>query len=47
MVLNQPTMTRERWQAEVDKMIELYKAPVATQDAPGIVDYLVKVKGVN
>ncbi len=42
MVLNQPMMTREQWQGEVDKMIARYNAPVATQDVADIVDYLAK-----
>jgi hypothetical protein len=40
MVLNQPTMTRAQWQAEVTKMRTVYKAPIADQDVPAIVDYL-------
>ncbi len=28
------------WQAEVQKMIKVYKAPIAESDAPVIVDYL-------
>jgi len=47
MVLNQPAMTRAAWQAEVNKMIGSYKAPVAPEDVAGIVDYLVKTKGAN
>ncbi|HVJ42602.1 MAG TPA: cytochrome c [Dongiaceae bacterium] len=47
MVLNQPAMTHDAWQAEVNKMINSYKAPVAAEDVAGIVDYLVKTKGLN
>lgn len=45
MVLNQPTMGRSAWQAEVNKMRTLFKAPVDEGDVPAIVDYLVRIKG--
>ena len=45
MVLNQPALTRANWQAEVDKMRNTYKAPVAAEDVSAIVDYLVKLRG--
>lgn len=45
MVLNQPAMTHDAWQAEVNKMISSYKAPVAADDVPAIVAYLTKTKG--
>ena len=47
MVLNQPALPKATWQAEVDKMIHAYKAPVAPEDAAAIVDYLAKIKGVD
>lgn len=40
MVLNQPILTRSAWEAEVNKMLAVYKAPVAAEDVPAIVDYL-------
>jgi hypothetical protein len=40
MVLDQPTLTRAQWQAEVTKMRTIYKAPIADTDVPAIVDYL-------
>jgi hypothetical protein len=40
MVLNQPSLSRAQWQAEVDKMRNTYKAPVAPQDVDAIVNYL-------
>lgn len=43
MVLTQPPLTEEQWQGEVKKMREVYKAPVAEKDVPGIVAYLVGV----
>src|SRR6516225_2385385 len=47
MVLNQPALPKAAWQAEVDKMIEVYKAPVAAADVPAIVDYLTRTKGAE
>jgi cytochrome c5 len=45
MVLNQPALTKAAWQAEVNKMIQIYKAPIAAADAAAIVDYLARTKG--
>ena len=45
MVLNQPAFPRAAWQAEVEKMIKVYKAPVPAADVPAIVDYLTRTKG--
>jgi len=45
MVLTQPRLSRAEWQAEVDKMRNTYKAPVAAEDVPAIVDYLAKLGG--
>lgn len=45
MVMTQPDMTQAGWQAEVDKMRNVYKAPVAESDVPAIVAYLVSIKG--
>ena len=47
MVLDQPPMTRAKWQAEVDKMRGSYKAPVNDADAKAVVDYLASVKGAK
>ena len=47
MILNQPTLKRAAWEAEVHKMISVYKAPVAEADVPAIVDYLAKTKGAD
>jgi cytochrome c5 len=44
-VLNQPSLAREAWQEVVNKMITAYKAPVSSEDAKAIVDYLVRTKG--
>jgi hypothetical protein len=45
MVLNQPIMPRAIWQAEVEKMRTVYKAPIPEEDVKPIVDYLVQLKG--
>ena len=47
MVLNQPALSRTAWEAEVNKMRAVYKAPVAAEDVPVIVGYLAAVKGTN
>jgi cytochrome c5 len=45
MILNQPTMAKAAWEAEVAKMRNVYKAPVEEKDVAAIVDYLAAVKG--
>lgn len=47
MVLNQPAMPRAAWQAEAEKMIHVYKAPIDEKDVPAIVDYLARTKGAS
>jgi cytochrome c5 len=47
MVLNQPHLSRADWQAEVEKMRNTYKAPIADADVPAIVDYLAGLNGGN
>jgi hypothetical protein len=47
MVLNQPALSKQAWTAEVNKMINNYKAPVAPEDVGAIVEYLANVKGVK
>jgi cytochrome c553 len=44
MVLNQPALSKQAWAAEVNKMINNYKAPVAPEDVATIVDYLTSLK---
>ena len=43
--MNSPFLDRKGWEAEVAKMIKAYGAPVAPEDAPRIVDYLVEHYG--
>ncbi len=40
MVLTQPALSREQWQATVTKMREVYRAPVPEAAVPGILTYL-------
>ena len=40
MILSQPPLKREQWQAEVEKMQKAYHAPVEPAAVPAIVDYL-------
>jgi hypothetical protein len=47
MVLNQPALSKTVWEAEVDKMINVYKASVAVEDVPAIVTYLAATKNPN
>jgi cytochrome c5 len=47
MVLNQPALSRQAWTAEVHKMINIYKAPIAAEDVDPIVGYLTTLKGTK
>jgi mono/diheme cytochrome c family protein len=47
MVLNQPPLTKAAWEAEVRKMINVYKAPIADASVAPIVAYLAQIKGAN
>lgn len=47
MVLNQPSLSKQAWTAEVNKMINNYKAPVAPEDVGAIVEYLTVLKGTK
>ncbi len=47
MVLNQPPYPRAVWEAEVNKMIKVYRAPIDDADEASIVDYLAKTKGTR
>jgi hypothetical protein len=44
MVLTQPYLSRAEWQSEVDKMRNIYKAPIAAEDVVEIVDYLAGLR---
>lgn len=43
-MLQQPKIPREKWGAQVKKMIELYKAPVDPKAVPQIIDYMMHVQ---
>jgi hypothetical protein len=45
MVLNQPALPRATWEAEVHKMINVFRAPVDVSDVAEIVDYVATSKG--
>ena len=47
MVLNQPALPAAAWQAEAEKMIHMFKAPVDEKDVPAIVEYLTRTKGAK
>jgi cytochrome c553 len=47
MVLNQPALPKSAWEAEVHKMINVYKAPIDNADVPAIIDYLASIKGAS
>lgn len=42
MVLTQPAFPKPVWEAEVRKMINVYKAPIVEADVAAIVAYLAK-----
>jgi mono/diheme cytochrome c family protein len=44
-VLNQPTLPRKTWTAEVHKMVKGYGAPIAPEQEKEIVNYLVSWHG--
>ncbi|HXP92111.1 MAG TPA: cytochrome c [Candidatus Binatia bacterium] len=44
-VYTQPPLTKAQWTAEVIKMRNAYKAPIADADVPTIADYLVTQNG--
>jgi hypothetical protein len=43
-MLQQPKVSREKWESQVTKMVEIYKAPVDPEAVPAIVDYMVAVQ---
>jgi mono/diheme cytochrome c family protein len=47
MVLEQPALSKQAWAAEVNKMINNYKAPIAPEDVGAIVEYLTALKGAK
>jgi mono/diheme cytochrome c family protein len=47
MVFNQPNMSKAGWEVEVNKMRNVYKAPIDQKDVAPIVEYLTAVKGTK
>jgi len=45
MAYQPPTAARPYWDAMVKRMKGVFKAPIADEDMPVIVDYLVKTYG--
>ena len=45
MLYQPPTAARPYWDAMVKRMKAVFKAPIADEDMPAIVDYLVKTYG--
>lgn len=43
-MLQQPRISREKWQSIISKMKEVYKAPVDEASIPAIIDYLMMVQ---
>lgn len=43
-MLQQPRISRDKWESIVGKMITLYKAPVDEAAVPEIVDYMLHVQ---
>ncbi len=43
-MLQQPKVSREKWESIVGKMRKLYKAPVDDAAVPAIVDYMMHVQ---
>ena len=45
--INSPFMDRKAWEAEVNKMISAYGAPITPEDAKVIIDYLATNYGAG
>ncbi|ADO45204.1 sulfite dehydrogenase (cytochrome) subunit SorB [Hydrogenobacter thermophilus TK-6] len=43
--MNSPFLDKKGWEAEVNKMIKVFGAPVKQEDVPKIVEYLTKYYG--
>ena len=47
MVLGQPPLKPEQWQATVKKMREVYKAPIAERDVPALLRHLSAIRSTS
>jgi hypothetical protein len=45
LVVNQPPFPRKKWTEEVHKMVTAYGAPIAPDEEPRIVEYLMALRG--
>ncbi len=45
LVLNQPAFPQAKWGEIVQKMVKTYGAPIAPDDEPQLVEYLVAIRG--
>jgi mono/diheme cytochrome c family protein len=45
--MNSPFLDRKGWEAEVNKMISAFHAPIDKSNVPAIVDYLAEHYGVS
>lgn len=45
MVMNQPDLTEQAWLAEVNKMKDVFKAPIPPDQVQVIASYLASIKG--
>ncbi|CUA98990.1 hypothetical protein [Thiomonas bhubaneswarensis] len=45
MVMNQPDLPKAAWLVEVNKMKNVFKAPIPDDQVPVIADYLESIKG--
>lgn len=46
-MLQQPRISREKWESQVSKMVETYKAPIDPNAIPAIVDYMVAAQAAG
>jgi len=46
-IVRQPRLDAKHWQAEVNKMIKVFGAPISESDAKAIADYLAKNYGTQ
>ena len=46
-IVRQPASDAKKWEAEVQKMIKVYGAPISEADAKAIVEYLATAYGEN
>jgi hypothetical protein len=45
LVLNQPPLDRKKWDTIVQKMVKTFKAPIAAEQEPAVMEYLLAIRG--